>query len=64
MLYSVFSENISAFGVFLAGIAAIASSLLSLRGAKKRANADCDQRIEDIKEAFRAGVTYEKRKVP
>jgi len=63
LVLSVFSDNISAFGAFLVGVSALASSLLSLRGAKRRARDECDQRIQDIRDAFKAGIKYEPREL-
>jgi hypothetical protein len=61
MILTVFSENVTAIASLLVGLGAVVTSLISLRGAKKQAKSDCDQRIEDIKEAFRTGAAYEKR---
>jgi len=61
MLFSVFSDNLSAFGALLVGVAAVTSSLLTLRGSRKKAKDECDQRIQDIRDAFKAGVRYEPR---
>ena len=61
MLFSVFSDNISAFGAFLVGVAAVASSLLTIRGSRKKSKDECDQRIQDIRDAFKAGIRYEPR---
>jgi hypothetical protein len=60
-VFSVFSDNISAFGALLVGVAAVTSALLSARSQRKKAQGECDQRIEDIKDAFQAGTKYEIR---
>jgi hypothetical protein len=61
VLLSVFSDNINAIAALLVGIASVVTALLSLRSSKKRERDVCDQRIADIREAFQAGVKYEKR---
>jgi hypothetical protein len=62
LLFSVLSDDIAASGVFLAGIASIVTALLGIRVTKKRAKTECDERIAEIREAFRAGIRYELRK--
>ena len=48
-----------AIGAFLSGAAAIISALLGSRIARKRAEADCRERIEEVKAAIHEG--YEMR---
>jgi hypothetical protein len=49
----------AALGAFFSGAAAVISAYVSLRIARKRAEAECDKRIAEIKAAFREG--YELR---
>jgi hypothetical protein len=43
-------------GAFLSGAAAVISALVSLRITRKRAKADCDQRVEEVKRTLREGI--------
>jgi hypothetical protein len=45
-----------ALGAILSGVAAVLSALISLRFTRKRTEADCARRIEEIKQAFRKGL--------
>jgi len=45
----------SELGAFLSGAAAIISAFLGSRIARKRAEADCEQRIKEIREALHEG---------
>lgn len=51
----------AALGALLSGLGSLIAALLSMRGVKKRARDECEARIADIREAFRAGTRYEKR---
>jgi len=43
-------------GAFLAGVAAVLSSIFSIRQARKRAERDCQRRIDEIHDSFREGL--------
>jgi hypothetical protein len=43
-------------GAFLSGAAAVISALVSLRITRKRAKADCDQRVEEVKRTLLEGI--------
>jgi hypothetical protein len=51
--------DISHVGAFLSGVAAVLSSVWALRSARKRYEAACLERIEEVKQAIREG--YELR---
>jgi hypothetical protein len=42
-------------GAFLSGIGAVLSSFVSLRAARKRAENECEKRLEALREGFRMG---------
>ena len=46
---------------FLSGVGAVISSLTALRIARKRMKAECDQRIEEVKNALREGLELGRR---
>jgi len=52
----------AAWGALLSGMGSVTAALLSVRGVKKRARSDCDQRISDIRAAFKRGTEFEPRK--
>jgi len=45
----------SELGAFLSGAAAIVSAFLGSRIARKRAEADCKERIKEVREAIHEG---------
>jgi hypothetical protein len=47
--------DLAALGAFLSGAAAVISAIVSLRIARKRAEADCARRLEEVKNAMREG---------
>ena len=49
------SLDITHLGAFLSGIAAVLSSTVAIRRIRRRADADCKQRIEEVKQAIREG---------
>jgi hypothetical protein len=49
----------SHIGAFLSGIAAVLSSMYALRTARRRAEQDCERRIQEVRAAIREG--YELR---
>ena len=51
--------NLSHLGAFLSGAAAVISAIVSLHLARKRAEAECVKRIEEVKKAIHEG--YEMR---
>ena len=53
----------AAWGAFLTGMASIIAVLLTLRRSKNRQEDNCNQRIEELKDAFRTGTKYEIREV-
>jgi hypothetical protein len=40
-------------GAFLSGVGAVLSSFVALRSARKRAEAECEKRLEALREGFR-----------
>jgi hypothetical protein len=52
---------VEALGAFLSGAAAVISAFISLRVTRKRMRADCDQRVDEVKQAFREGLEAGKR---
>jgi hypothetical protein len=40
-------------GAFLSGAGAVLSSFVSLRSARKRVEAECEKRLEALREGFR-----------
>jgi len=46
-------------GAFLSGVAAVLSALVSLRYSRKRAERECDRRIEEVRRSIHEG--YEMR---
>lgn len=56
------AENvIAAFGAFLTGVAALVTAMQSLRVQKRNLNAECDQRIREIIDAFYRGTKMQPR---
>jgi len=53
----------AAWGAFLTGMASILAVLLTLRRSKHKADDNCNQRIEELKDAFKIGTHYELRDV-
>ena len=51
----------SAWGALLTGLSAFVAACLSLRNVKKHAKTECDERISDIREAFKSGMRVEYR---
>jgi len=45
-----------AIGAFFSGVGAVISSIWALRRMRKRSDADCQQRIDEILAALREGV--------
>jgi hypothetical protein len=43
-------------GAFLSGAAAVISALISLRITRKRAQEDCDNRVEEVKKTLLEGI--------
>jgi len=59
------SADVAALGALLSGIASVIAACLSHRSVKRRLKRECEQRIEDIRTAFAAGLKYEpRRKTP
>lgn len=52
---------IAALGAFLTGLAALVTAMQSLRVQKRNLNAECDQRISDIIDAFYRGTKMQPR---
>jgi len=50
----------AAVGAFLSGIGAVLSAIVTIRMVRRRLEADCRQRIADIKQALHEG--YEMRR--
>ena len=61
MLAFIFPTDPAAWGAFLTGMASIIAVLLTLRKSKAKGEADCSQRIEELKDAFKIGTKYELR---
>ena len=53
--------ELAALGALLSGIASLIAAILSNRSVKRRERGACEQRIEDIRTAFAAGLKYEPR---
>lgn len=51
----------AAWGAFLTGVAAVLGAGISLRRQRRRDEERCEQRIGDIREAFKAGMKVEER---
>jgi len=51
----------AAWGAFLSGCGAVLGAMFSLRRTKQRADDQCQQRIEDIRNAFTQGTKFERR---
>jgi len=49
------SLDLSEIGAFLSGGAAIISAVIGSKIARRRAKADCEQRIEEVKKAMHEG---------
>jgi hypothetical protein len=47
--------DLAALGAFLSGAGAVLSALLSMRFARKRAEAECERRIAEVKQAIHEG---------
>jgi hypothetical protein len=52
--------DVAALGAFLSGAGAVLSSVYALRAMRRRAERNCDKRIEEVKRALHEG--YEMRK--
>jgi len=63
MLAFVLPTDPAAWGAFLTGMASILAVLLTLRRSKSKSEDNCNQRIEELKDAFRTGTKYEIRDV-
>ena len=59
----IFPTDPAAWGAFLTGMAAVIGVLLTLRRTKHRSDEGCNERIEELKDAFRIGTKYELRDV-
>jgi len=53
--------NPAAWGALLSGLGSLIAALLGMRGVKKRARDECEERIKEMKDAFKAGTRYEIR---
>jgi hypothetical protein len=51
--------DLSEVGAFLSGAGAVVSSIYALRAMRRRAERNCDKRIEEVKKAIHEG--YEMR---
>jgi len=47
--------DVQALGVFLSGAGAVLGGVFSLRALQRRADKDCAQRIEEIRQALHEG---------
>lgn len=54
------SDQAAAIGAFLSGIGSVLSATWYVRRSRKRAEADCDKRIDEIKRALHEGVEIER----
>jgi hypothetical protein len=54
------ADNVAAIGVLLAGIASMATALFGIWHSRKKSKSECDQRIEEIRSAFKSGAQYER----
>jgi hypothetical protein len=48
--------DLAALGAFLSGAGSVLASVWALRSLRRRMDADCRQRIEEIKQALREGL--------
>lgn len=55
------SLDLTHVAAFLSGIGAVLSSIMALRGIRKRADADCRRRIEEVKQALHEGYEMRER---
>jgi hypothetical protein len=53
-------EYITAIGAILSGFGSVTAAVVSATIAHRRARDECDKRIENIKEAYREGVSVGK----
>lgn len=51
----------AAIGALLSGFASLLAALWSMKGVKQRAKDECDERVSDIREAFKTGTKFERR---
>ena len=51
----------AAWGAFLTGVAAVVGAGISLKRQRKRDEERCEQRIQDIRVAFKEGMKVEPR---
>jgi len=59
----IFPTDPAAWGAFLTGMSAVIAVLLTLRRSKHKADDNCNERIEEMVTAFKAGTKYELRDV-
>jgi hypothetical protein len=45
--------DLTVLGAFLSGAGAVLSAIVSLRSVRKRAEAECEKRLEALREGFR-----------
>ncbi len=50
------STLLNAAGAFLAGLASLATAVVSVRVTRKRERDRCDQRVSELQRTFRAGM--------
>jgi len=63
MLAFIFPTDPAAWGAFLTGMASVIAVLLTIRRSKHKADDNCAERIEELREAFKIGTKYELRDI-
>jgi hypothetical protein len=53
-------EHVAAAGAIFSGFGSVTSAIVSYKVAHRRATADCEKRILEIRDAFFRGVAFEK----
>jgi hypothetical protein len=48
--------DLAALGAFLSGVGSVLASVWALRMMRRRLEAECRERIEEVKQAFREGI--------
>ena len=50
------ADTLAAVGAFLSGVASVLTAAWYVRRARRRAKADCDQRLEEFDRALHEGI--------
>jgi hypothetical protein len=60
VIFSIVTDP-AAWGAFLTGLGSVLAAVFSVRRVKKAGDEQCEQRIKDIKWAFKTGMHVEER---